>query len=341
MVTDRRITFVVPAYNAAATLDRCLHSIAGQTYKNIEAIVVDDGSSDGTPRIVRRFRDNDSSFKLITQPNRGVSAARNAALEAASGAIVAFVDADDYLMADAASCFARSFDSDTDLVVGGYNTFRDFLGHSAFEKTIPYEPRRYPSGGGRIDLREFDACLNTPWAKAYSLSLIRKHHLTFENVPLGEDHRFNLRYAALCQGDVKVIQDIVYAYRMGGFASAVRFYENIDELYLGLWGAYREALTSESRLAAPPDFINEVGKSLMDGCVLHYAIRGDRSSRESLGVRAVERFLSNGVEAGDVIDASSYCQSLIAAHRTDILLKRLVRNVRLACGSTRKEFHGR
>jgi glycosyltransferase involved in cell wall biosynthesis len=331
-----QISIIVPAFNAGSTLERCLSSISGQDYQNLEAVVVDDGSTDDTLQIAHSFETDDPRFKVVTQSNQGVSSARNLALGIASGEIAVFVDSDDYLTAGAASSFAKSFDADTDLVIGSHKTFRDLFGHPAFERTIRRESRTYSAGDGQIDLQDFDVYLNTPWAKAYSLPKIREHGLVFDDVPLGEDHRFNLRYAALCQGDVKVIPDIVYHYRMGGFASAVRCYYNIDELYLGLWEAYREVLFSGSRLAAPADFINKVGKDLMDSCVLHYAVRASRVACEPLSIRAIEEFLSSGVDADDVQDAPSYCESLITTNRRDVVLRRCVRNMRLACDGIKK-----
>jgi len=85
----------VPAYNASATIERTLNSIMQQTYGHLEVLVVDDGSSDNTSEIVRRFAEADSRIRLIRKDNGGVASARNAGIEAARGEFVAPIDADD------------------------------------------------------------------------------------------------------------------------------------------------------------------------------------------------------------------------------------------------------
>ncbi len=90
-----RISIVVPAFNAERTLSATLRSIAGQTYINIEVLVVDDGSTDGTEAIAAEFARNDPRFRAITTDNGGVARARNLGVDTATGAFFAPVDADD------------------------------------------------------------------------------------------------------------------------------------------------------------------------------------------------------------------------------------------------------
>jgi glycosyltransferase involved in cell wall biosynthesis len=89
------VTVVIPAYNAAATINETLLSVRAQTYQKLEVIVVDDGSSDTTADIVERHARADCRVRLIRQSNAGVAAARNAAIAAGSGDFIAPVDADD------------------------------------------------------------------------------------------------------------------------------------------------------------------------------------------------------------------------------------------------------
>jgi glycosyltransferase involved in cell wall biosynthesis len=89
------ITIVVPAYNAGATIDRTLKSVRSQSYRDIEILVVDDGSLDETPSIIARHAAADKRIRLITQANRGVAAARNRGIAEARGNLIAPIDADD------------------------------------------------------------------------------------------------------------------------------------------------------------------------------------------------------------------------------------------------------
>lgn len=89
------ISIIVPAYNVEQYLGRCLDSILGQTYTDLEILVVDDGSTDRTSSIADEYAQKEDRIKVIHQENRGVSAARNAALKAATGDYIGCVDSDD------------------------------------------------------------------------------------------------------------------------------------------------------------------------------------------------------------------------------------------------------
>lgn len=95
------ISVIVPVYNVEPYLCRCVDSILGQTYENLEVILVDDGSPDNSGAICDAYAQKDPRVRVIHQENGGLSAARNAGIDAATGAYLAFVDSDDYLEADA------------------------------------------------------------------------------------------------------------------------------------------------------------------------------------------------------------------------------------------------
>lgn len=92
-----KVSVIIPVYNVAPYLDDCLASVCGQTYRNLEIIVVDDGSTDGGGAICDAWRARDSRIRVIHQPNGGVSAARNAGLDVCTGQLISFVDSDDWL----------------------------------------------------------------------------------------------------------------------------------------------------------------------------------------------------------------------------------------------------
>jgi glycosyltransferase involved in cell wall biosynthesis len=92
-----KISIIVPVYNMEAYIKRCLDSIYKQSYKNLEIIIVDDGSSDDSLKICKEFVEKDNRVKIISQNNQGVSAARNTGIDNATGEYVAFVDSDDYI----------------------------------------------------------------------------------------------------------------------------------------------------------------------------------------------------------------------------------------------------
>lgn len=97
MNSQPKISVIVPVYKTEGLLDRCVESIVGQTYKNLEIILVDDGSPDNCPAMCDEWAEKDSRIRVIHKENVGVSSARNAALDIATGDYIGFVDSDDWI----------------------------------------------------------------------------------------------------------------------------------------------------------------------------------------------------------------------------------------------------
>lgn len=95
--SDRLVSVIVPVFNSKKYLQRCLRSILDQTHSNLEVIVVDDGSTDGSIRILERHQETDERIRILRQPNSGQGVARNRALAGASGEFILFVDSDDFI----------------------------------------------------------------------------------------------------------------------------------------------------------------------------------------------------------------------------------------------------
>lgn len=92
-----KVSIIIPVYNVEAYLRKCLDSVVGQTYENLEIIIVDDGATDNSYSICREYADRDSRIVLIHQENGGLSAARNKGLSVATGDYVLFLDSDDWV----------------------------------------------------------------------------------------------------------------------------------------------------------------------------------------------------------------------------------------------------
>lgn len=125
------ISVIVPVYNVEQYVARCLESLINQTYKQIEIIVVNDGSTDNSLEIINEYKQKDCRIKVIDKPNGGLSSSRNAGLDIASGEFVTFLDSDDWLELTAYEEVVRVFDKyeDADLVI-----FKNKVVHS--EKDI-------------------------------------------------------------------------------------------------------------------------------------------------------------------------------------------------------------
>lgn len=115
----RRISIIIPVYNAEKFLKRCFDSVLGQTYENIEVIAVNDGSVDSSLSIMNAYAEKDDRIHIVNQENRGVSAARNAGLSNAGGEYILFVDADDWIESNIVESLLTLLEKtpDTDIAV--------------------------------------------------------------------------------------------------------------------------------------------------------------------------------------------------------------------------------
>ena len=116
-----RVTICIPIYNTVKYLERCVNSVLSQTYSNLEVILTDDGSTDGSGQLCDEFARNDERVRVIHKDNGGEASARNAALKAATGDYVMFIDSDDEYLPNAVQMMVETMEAnDADLVIGGY-----------------------------------------------------------------------------------------------------------------------------------------------------------------------------------------------------------------------------
>src|SRR3712207_285037 len=116
------ISVIVPVYNSEKYIGKCITSILGQSYENIEVILINDGSTDGSGRLCDEYAEKDKRIKVIHQPNTGPSAARNSGIRAAAGDFIQFVDGDDAIEPFMTETMAASMEENHQLVVCGYKT---------------------------------------------------------------------------------------------------------------------------------------------------------------------------------------------------------------------------
>ena len=113
------ISIVVPVYKVEPYLDRCVRSLVGQTWKELEIILVDDGSPDRCPELCDAWAARDGRIRVLHKPNGGLSDARNRGTELAAGDYVSFVDSDDYLAPDAVAYLYSLFEGQREDVAAG------------------------------------------------------------------------------------------------------------------------------------------------------------------------------------------------------------------------------
>lgn len=183
-----QLSIIIPVYNVEPYLARCLDSILQQDFTDWEIIAVDDGSSDGSGRILDEYAARDSRIRAIHKANGGVSSARNAGLDAARGEYLGFVDGDDLIAPDMyARLTAEAYEGNFDLVQCDYHDY--FEDGSSRPHHAPREPRSWNS---REEIML--ACLNSEIIHSVCTKLIRRSavgSLRFdETLAIAEDALF-------------------------------------------------------------------------------------------------------------------------------------------------------
>lgn len=208
-MNTEKVSVIVPIYNVESYLPECISSICSQTYKNIEIILVDDGSPDMCGRICDEFAKKDSRIVVIHKENGGLSDARNAGLMVAKGDLLCFVDSDDRLPDHSILVMYDLLkNNDAQMVIGGFERFHDGSGEVFFSTS---------SGGEKTDvmtreeaLKDFyrDGC--QAWAVLYSASVHRD--IFFPVGEINEDEAIVFRILERCER-VVVTNKVVYSYR--------------------------------------------------------------------------------------------------------------------------------
>lgn len=240
----KKISIIIPCYNVAEYLPQCLDSIFNQTYKNIEIICVNDGSTDNTLDILNKYKLNDNRVVVVDQENSGASAARNHGLNYVTGDYIMFVDSDDWI--DLYTCeiaLNKALSNDYDLVI--WNYIREFPNNPMpkqifsdeeivfFENDVKRKLQRRTLGLFREELAhpENADSIVTIWGKLYRASIIIDNKLKFvdlEKIGTSEDAIFNLEVYKNVNSAI-YIPNCLYHYRKNNDASVTSKYN--DKLF--------------------------------------------------------------------------------------------------------------
>lgn len=207
-----KVSIIVPVYNGEQRLRRCVESILRQDYPNVEVILVDDGSRDGSLSLMEDYARSDKRVRAIHKKNGGVSSARNRGLAEASGVYVQFVDADDWLPLESTKLLVREAESSgAQLVVGDF--------YRVVEENVSQKGSIEKSGV--LTLQQYaDEMMRSPadlyygvlWNKLYRREIIERETLRMdESISYSEDMIFNLEYL-LHVKTVAVLKAPVYYY---------------------------------------------------------------------------------------------------------------------------------
>lgn len=194
------VSIVVPAYNAENYIRRCMDSVLTQTYKNIELVIVNDGSTDRTKEICDSYSNIDARVHVIHKKNAGVSAARNSGISEAKGILICFLDADDYLSAEIIQIGVNKFRHNCLNMWGATEILPDDLikHEDIVAQGLTKEELIANAIFGIPDSRyKLGNYFRAVWGKLFEKDIINKYELKFpENLYMGEDAVFLVNYLA-------------------------------------------------------------------------------------------------------------------------------------------------
>lgn len=203
------ISIIVPVYNVAPYLEKCLLNILNQTFTDFEVILIDDGSTDNSGEICSSFAKRDKRIIVYHTPNKGVSSARNLGLDKAKGELIAFIDSDDYIGENYLKNLYEAFiENNSDLVIGGEIKYLNdvFTPFHFPDKTFSQNCFSEMFSIYKIHKH------SSPWGKLFKMSIIKDHSLHFNvAVHLGEDVIFVMEYLSYCH-TVTLIESSEYYY---------------------------------------------------------------------------------------------------------------------------------
>lgn len=209
-----QLSIIIPAYNVEAFLPQCLDSIFSQKDVDVEVLCIDDGSTDGTPRLLQDYAAEHHNLRVLTQPNQGMSTARNWGLKEAEGTYVMFVDSDDWLLEGSLAKLLASLNGE-DVIC--------FNAKKYLEKTNEYKDNKLPYVDGvlkgwdyfnKVRLIPSEIHFVCVWQRAYRRAFLEENHLCFaEGIRRAEDDLFTTMVMYHAQA-LKVIDEYVYVYRV-------------------------------------------------------------------------------------------------------------------------------
>ncbi|KRM44110.1 hypothetical protein FC51_GL001661 [Lentilactobacillus parabuchneri DSM 5707 = NBRC 107865] len=204
------ISIIVPTYNVEKYIRTCIESILAQTYRNVEVIIVNDGSTDQSLAVISDLICSHHNVKVITQKNQGLSVARNTGIDVATGKYITFVDADDKIMPGFVSSLYQIADKTGADIVRG--SFRDFNGNILKDWVPDFN---VPTNCGTIVLDQFlsSKISFVVWSSIYRLDFINSNHIRFTPGILLEDGDFTTRAYMLAKL-VATSPEPNYAYRI-------------------------------------------------------------------------------------------------------------------------------
>lgn len=285
------ISIIIPVYNAESYLEACITSILNQTFTDFELILVNDGSTDQSESICRRFATEDNRVVCVSKPNGGSSSAKNKGMEIARGKFIEFVDADDTIDRDyTENLWKGTEDPQVDLCVGNM-AFCKITQNAVERREMTVHP-------GYFSLQEWlefypeympRAIFGSPCNKLYKKDIIQKFRLRFdERLKNNEDTHFNYAYIEKCR-KIYASEKSFYNYMDYGKASASKGYiPGIFDVYLSTYQKAVQFLTDTGVYAENKAFSQRYFIDLVIGALNGIVVgSSDRFSKKMKDIKQI------------------------------------------------------
>lgn len=229
---------ILPIYNVAPYLQRCVQSVLEQSFRDFELILVDDGSTDDSPVICDQLGAQYECIRVIHKENGGLSSARNAGMALARGTYLWFVDSDDWVARDALQTLFEASSARPDMIKCNYvraegreMPFFSNVRPGVYQKEVLLKEAMLTPG---------KFCLSA-WSHIYRREFLEKNELAFvsERIIGSEDYLFNLQALAMAES-VQVIPDQLYFYELRGGSLSQKYKKDLPERYINLYTRLRE-----------------------------------------------------------------------------------------------------
>ena len=213
-IEEPLVSIVIPVFNAEDYLEESIGSVLLQSYKNLELICVDDGSTDNSPLILQKMMQEDQRISVVTGENRGAGAARNLGMRAVKGKYILFFDADDILKKDTVQTTVRAaVKQDADIVLFGYYKFtgrrKIHVDFSAKQLRVPMNRAISPAS---VSDRLFQCDHGMPWNKLYRMEFLRGTDVEFQELRNTNDEFFS-RLTTVQAERIVFLDKILVGYR--------------------------------------------------------------------------------------------------------------------------------
>lgn len=274
------VSVIVPVYNSEKQIENCIRSIRNQTWKNIEIIIINDGSTDHSSEICERLCLLDKRIYVFHQANYGVSYARNKGMEAARGEYIIFVDSDDELPENSILIRMRSIKT-ADLLISGYDVIdcneKQKYNVNGYEKTYCSNNEMLKMMFGE-QLCGYQGYL---WNKLFRKRIIKDNHLRFEEgIHYNEDRLFIVQYLMKCK-NVIFNNECVYRYLInpsGAMEMAKSLSETTYKRMITEFAAFR--IMSRELINYDSELYYLCNKDAM-GCAIAHKKKADKIQKEA------------------------------------------------------------